>query len=102
MPTKKKKTSKSDSAKSNATAEIGNSKELKEFLMQIRDTIAEGQASMVNASSVMNYVLNLPNIYDLLDKDCKEIARDIWLRMKQAGLQLKNPPLLFDADEAAA
>jgi hypothetical protein len=47
----------------------------------------------------MNFVLNLPNIYNLLDNENKELARDIWLRIKQSGMQLRNPPMLFQPEE---
>ncbi|MCB0329403.1 MAG: hypothetical protein KDD70_07060 [Bdellovibrionales bacterium] len=79
--------------------EITSSKELKEFLLAVRDRMADDQAAAVNVASAMNYVLNISNIEELLDKESKEVARDVWLRIKQVGVQLRNPPILFDADE---
>ncbi|NBW40202.1 hypothetical protein EBR25_04255 [bacterium] len=86
-------------SRSSYQGEITNSKDLKEFLLSIRDRMEDDQASPVNVISVMNYIFNISNIEELLDKDSKEIARDIWLRVKQAGVQLRNPGLLFDTDE---
>ena len=37
--------------------------------------------------------------YCLKAAENKEIARDVWLRLKQAGLQLRNPPILFGPEE---
>jgi hypothetical protein len=101
----KKKSTKAHNASSGSSShgalqnEITNSKDLKEFLLSIRDRMADEQAAAINVISVMNYVFNISNIEELLDKESKEIARDIWLRVKQAGVQLRNPGLLFDADE---
>ena len=78
---------------------ISAAPELHEFLLNVRDKLADGSAAPVYAFSALNYVMNLPQIYDLLTKENKEVARDIWLRLKQAGLQLKTPPLLFGSEE---
>ena len=88
-----------------ATDELGsiNSKaELKSFLLSIRDRMAERSAAAIYASSAMNHVLTLPQVYELLDNENKELARDIFLRIKQAGMQIKSPPLLFEESDGAA
>jgi hypothetical protein len=79
-------------------AELNTAEELREYLLSIRDRMREPGAP-VYALAAMRRVMNLPTIYELLDKENKEIGRDIWLRLKQAGFHLKNPPLLFDAEE---
>ncbi|RMG39757.1 MAG: hypothetical protein D6719_12570 [Candidatus Dadabacteria bacterium] len=73
--------------------------DLKAFLMDVRDKMTDGSAPPVYAVTAMNFVMNQPNIYELLDKTNKEICRDIWLRIAQAGFHLKAPPMLFSADE---
>ncbi len=80
--------------------EIKSGSDLKVFLLNIRDKMTEEQASPIYAMTAMNYVMNLPDIYSLMDNENKEIARDIWLRIKQAGLQIKNPAMLFGAEES--
>lgn len=99
------------SPKAKATKEVGESPasstivtktDLKNFLLNIRDKMTEQVAAPIYAASAMNQVLNMPEVYDLLDKTNKEIARDIWLRLKQAGMQVRNPPMLFSADEDIA
>lgn len=80
------------------TEELGKiqtTAELKQYLSNILDKIKEDAAAPIYASSAMNYIVNIPEIYTLLDNESREIARDIWLRLKQGGLQVKNPPLLF-------
>jgi hypothetical protein len=78
---------------------ITTKEELKTFLQSLRDKMREQVAASIFAVSAIHYVLNLQNIYTVLDNENKEIARDIWLRLKQSGMQLRNPPLLFRPDE---
>jgi len=82
-----------------AFGRISSKPELKTFLNSIRDKVTEGIAAPIYAMSAMNFVLTLPDIYNLLDNENKEIARDIWLRIKQSGLQIRMPGLLFGPDE---
>ncbi len=79
---------------------ISTRADLKGFLLNIRDKMAEETAAPIYALSAMNHLMTLPEIYGLIDNENKEIARDIWLRLKQAGLQLRNPPLFFTAEPA--
>lgn len=99
MNDKKDKKVKSDKAEmateATAVASIATKADLKNFLMGVRDKMSEEAAAPIYVLGAMNCVLNNPEIYDLLDKANKEVARDIWLRLKQAGVQLKNPPMLF-------
>ena len=81
---------------------IANKADLKKFLQDVRDKMADGSAPPVYALTAMNYVLNLQDIYSLLSDQSKELARDIWLRLRQSGVKLKNPPLLFDPTEDTA
>ena len=104
MTEKKKKTS-SKKKEGNSSAEqfgsITSKRELKAFLSNVRDKMSDEIAAPVYSLGAMNYILNLPDIYNLLDGQNKEIARDIWLRLKQNGMELRNPPLLFSEDEEA-
>lgn len=79
---------------------ISTSADLKTFLQSVRDKMTDDVAAPIYAMSAMNRVLNLPKIYELLDNENKEIARDIWLRLKQSGLQVRTPPMLFGNEEA--
>jgi hypothetical protein len=83
------------------TSQLTTADELKNFLNGIRDKMSEGSAAPIYAMTAMNYIMNEPAIYKLLTEENKEIARDIWLRLKHAGIQLKNPPLLFGTEALA-
>ncbi|MCO6432266.1 MAG: hypothetical protein J5J00_15540 [Deltaproteobacteria bacterium] len=79
--------------------EINNEADLKAFLQNVRDKMAEETAPPVYAFAVMNQILTTPDIFTLLNNENKEVARDIWLRIKQAGFQARNPAMLFGSDE---
>ena len=76
--------------------DLKSAEELRAFLRDILDKTADGTSAPIYSMTAINYVMNLPNVYDLLDQENKELARDIWLHLKQAGLQLREPTLLFD------
>jgi hypothetical protein len=83
-------------------SEINSKEELKGFLESVREKLRDTTAASIYALSAMNFVMNLTEIYTFLDNENKEIARDIWLRIKQSGMQVKTPPMLFKADEDGA
>ena len=78
---------------------LKDKQELKAYLQKIKDRLSDRSIAPVHALSAMRWVLSQPSIYELLDASNKELARDVWLRIRQAGFQVKNPPLLFSADE---
>lgn len=94
-----RKSKKKDSKKEDTHVEFATKGDLKSFLMNIRDKMTEGVAAPVYAVSAINHILSTPGVDDLLNKENKEIARDIWLRIKQSGFQLRNPILLFSPEE---
>ena len=96
----KKKESKSKAEKGNdsthkAVGEISSESDLKAFLLNLRDKMVEQTAPPIFAASSMNQILTTPEVYSLLTDESKEVARDIWLRIRQSGFQISNPPLLF-------
>ncbi len=97
--TKSMKATKSDEKQTNGSPVISNKIELKEFLTGLRDKLGTHAVAPIYALTAMQYVFNLPGIYDLFDKANKELAQEIWLTLKQAGMQLKNPPMLFGKEE---
>ncbi len=70
--------------------------DLKKFLSMIRDRMSDGSCPASYALSALSHVLTLPNVYQTMTDDNREIARDIWLRLKQAGFHIKSPPMLFE------
>jgi len=69
--------------------------ELLAFLLNVRDKLVEGVATPIYGMAAINCLLGLKELYGIIDEELREIARDIWLRLENAGLQLKRPPLLF-------
>ena len=82
----------------NSEAQIKSAKELKIFLTNIKNKLDDNSVSPIYAMTGLNSVLTMSNIYDLLDTNNKELAREIWLRLKKSGFQLNNPPMLFDVE----
>ena len=103
MKTKKEGKSKGEKNSVEETfGEVTTKAELKSFLLNIRDKMTDEQAAPLYAMSAINYALNLPDIYSMMDNENKELARDIWLRIRQAGLQVRSPAMLFSEDENGA
>ena len=97
-----KKETKTKKATAEEFGKITTSADLKIFLQTILDKMKDENTAAIYAVSAMNYVLNIPQVYELLSNENRELARDIWLRIKQSGIHLKNPPLLFSEDELGA
>ena len=81
---------------------LSNKAELNAFLNAVRDKLADDAAAPVHALAAMHFLLRQPGVYEWLDHENKEIARDIWLRLKKAGMQLRCPPMLFSEEEQSA
>ena len=76
--------------------------ELKSFISNVRDHLVDNSAPPLFGMTAFNYVLSLPELYDLMDSGAKETLQEIWVKLSQAGLQLKKPPILFgDGDTGA-
>jgi hypothetical protein len=107
MNKKKEPKSKAGSTKvagelSDVSPTISSKAELKAFLNLVKERIEDDSAAPIYAVSAMNYALNTAQIYDYLDAENKELARDVWLRISQSGLRVRVPMMLFSAEEEAA
>lgn len=81
---------------------ISSKAELKSFLTLIKERMDEECAAPIYVVTAMNHALNTADIYQFLDPENKELARDIWLRVIQSGLHVRVPSLLFSAEEEAS
>jgi hypothetical protein len=86
----------------NIPGEIRSNAELKTFLQGLLDRMEDGQVAPIFAFSAVNHFLSKSDLYNLFCPETKELARDIWLRVKQSGLQVRNPVFLFGAEADAA
>jgi hypothetical protein len=81
--------------------QISTKTELCAFITDVRDRLLKDEAAPIFAMAAMNQVMSLDAIYDLLDKQNKEILQEIWVKLSQSGFHLRKPPLLFaDGDVA--
>lgn len=104
---KKKKDSKTEEAGNSGSAisagsvQISSKAELCAFVTDVRDKLLKEEAAPIFAMAAMNQVMSLDLIYDLLDKEIKEILQEIWVKLSQSGFHLRKPPLLFGDGDAA-
>jgi hypothetical protein len=101
--TKIEVTGNSVSATNADTLQIATKADLCAFITDVRDKLLKDEAAPIFAMAAMNQVMSLDAIYDLLDKENKEILQEIWVKLSQSGFHLRKPPLLFgDADGSVA
>ena len=81
---------------SRKSREPASKEELRAYLLNVSDKLVDESAAPVYGMAAINHFFNRPEIYLHLDEELREIARDIWLRLEKAGLQIKKPPLLFN------
>ncbi len=79
--------------------DIKSADDLKKFLISLRDRMSDSTCPPVYALGALAHALSLSGIYQMLTEENREIARDVWLRLKQSGLHVKAPPMLFNEDE---
>jgi hypothetical protein len=73
---------------------------LKQALLKIKERMADESAAPIFTLSVLNRIICDERIYQNLDQENRELAREIWISLKRSGLQIKTPTLLFAEDEA--
>lgn len=103
---KKKKETKANDAEGGSVGaqgslQISSKTELCAFITDVRDRLLKDEAAPIFAMAAMNQVMSLDSIYDLLDKQNKEILQEIWVKLSQSGFHLRKPPLLFADGDAA-
>jgi hypothetical protein len=103
---KKKKEAKSEDVATTASPsgavanQISTRADLLAFVSDVRDKLLKDEAAPIFAMAAMQQVMTLDAIYDLLDKEIKEILQEIWVKLSQSGFHLRKPPLLFGDGEA--
>jgi IS30 family transposase len=100
---KKKKGTKAQNTSESidAIAQISSVTELRTFISEVRDRLLKDEAAPIFAMSAMQQVMSLDTIYELLDKQNKEILQEIWVKLSQSGFTLRKPPLLFTEGDVA-
>jgi hypothetical protein len=70
--------------------------ELQKTLEIIASSVVSSQSSYIQSMILLDHMLRLPNAREIFDSELKEQARDLWVKMKSTGLQLNDPPILFE------
>ena len=85
-------------AKAPEAVEIPITKEgVRNTLESVARSVVGTQSSYMHSMILLDNLFRLPNARELFDDDLKEQARDLWLKIKSTGLQLNDPPLLFES-----
>lgn len=95
-----KKESKKEKPVDQAITEITSAEDLKRFLTVIRDKMADDSSAPIYSAAVMNYLFNSPSTFSFFTSEVKEVAQEVWIKLKAKGLQVRNPPLLFGDEES--
>ena len=70
---------------------------IRSTLESVAMSVVGTQSSYMHSMILLDNLFRLPNARELFDDDLKEQAKDLWLKIKSTGLQLNDPPLLFEA-----
>ena len=70
-------------------------KEVSALLSEIAENVVTSDKNYLHSMLALDHIMRLPNAAELIDKDLKQQARDLWVKVKASGLQLEDPPLLF-------
>ena len=90
-----KKESSTATTQSRGPDEITSKTDLRQFLTALKARMEGREIAPVYAFNAMQHIFNLPDVSALLDQENQDLAKAVWLKLKQAGVQLDNPPLLF-------
>ena len=69
--------------------------EVAALLTDIGQQLVSSSTAYTHSMVMLNNLLRNPDAVNLFDKDLKEQAKDLWLKIKSTGLQLVDPPFLF-------
>ena len=73
--------------------------EIEAYVSELEKNISESNNLVMHSLLAVNHILRLPNAPELLTDDLKERVKELWAKVKVAGLQLNEPPLLFGVPE---
>lgn len=75
-------------------------KEVQTFISEISQKVIEPNTSHLHSVLAINHLLRQSNMPELLDNDLKEQLKDLWIKLKSTGVQLNDPPLIFDSSNS--
>jgi len=72
---------------------------LAEYIQDISQKSLTPEESLIHCVISLNQILADEETSALLNEDMKSQLREIWLKLKSAGIQLVDPPALFGLPE---
>ena len=100
----KKKLDKSENNEGSSMATVSKQKsdcgytkrELQNFIDELSKQIVQPKPAYLHLIIALNHILRQEDVAVVLDLQMKEQLKDIWLKLKSTGVQLNDPPLLFN------
>lgn len=72
---------------------------LAEYIADISAKCLTPNESLIHCTIAINQILTNAESSALLDEDLKSQLKDVWLKLKNMGIQLEDPPMLFGLPE---
>lgn len=73
--------------------------DIQAYLDDIEEKLLESGNAYLHSLIALDEILRHPKSAQLLDSDMKTQLRDLWSKIKESGIQLDNPPLLYGLPE---
>ncbi len=93
-----KPTKKSSESTSKTTNSVSR-QALADFISDISSKSVSPNESLLHCAVAINQILINPETSLLLDEDLKSQLKDVWLKLKNTGIDLIDPPGLFGLPE---
>ncbi len=93
-----KTTKKSTESTSKSSKSISR-QALADFIADISSKSISPNESLLHCAVAMNQILTNSDTAELLDEDLKKQLKDVWLKLKNTGIDLIDPPSLFGLPE---
>ena len=84
-----------------ADVKVYSKEDIEAYVSELEKNISESNNLVMHSLLAINHILRLPNAPELLTEDLQSRLKELWLKVKMAGLQLDEPPLLFGIPEMA-
>lgn len=92
--TKKSSETTSTKSKSNVSRQA-----LADYISDISAKCLNPNESLLHCNIAINQILTNSESVSLLDEDLKSQLRDVWSKLKNMGIQMEDPPVLFGLPE---
>ena len=73
--------------------------EVQRYIDDIEKKVVESNEAYLHSVLALDRILRLPNASEVIDETLKGQMKDLWIKLKAAGIKLSDPPILFGLPE---